>query len=178
MPDLIAKPSLGYAPLILAGTTLAENPQEQITAIAPYPGQHTALNRALKALKLSFPQANSFSESGTIRLAWSGRDQAFLIGATAPADLPAALTDQSDAWVSLHLSGPQAAATLARLVPLDLRGISRGQSLRSGLNHMPLLLMVEGPDHFTLMTYRSMARTAWHELHEAMTRIEARLAVT
>jgi sarcosine oxidase subunit gamma len=178
VPDLIAKPALGFAPLTLAQTTLAENPWTPVTAIAPSPGPLTALNRALKPLGLTFPTLGQFTENTDARLAWSGRDQAFLIGTPAPEDLPAAVTDQSDAWVSLSLAGPQARATLARLVPLDLRHAATGQSLRSGLNHMPLLLMVEGPDHFTLMTYRSMARTAWHELHEVLTRIEARLALT
>lgn len=178
MPDLIAKPALGFAPLTLAQTTLAENPWAPITAIAPYPGPLTALNKALKPLGLAFPAPGQFTEKAGARLAWSGRDQAFLIGQPAPEDLPAAVTDQSDAWVSLSLTGPEARAILARLVPLDLRHATKGQSLRSGLNHMPLLLMVEGPDAFTLMTFRSMARTAWHELHEAMTKLEARLTLT
>ena len=178
MPDLIAKPALGFAPLTLAETTLAEGAAPHITAIAPYPGPLTALNKALKPLGLTFPAPGTFTETTDARLAWSGRDQAFLIGPPAPENLPAATTDQSDAWVTLSLTGPQARATLARLVPLDLRQVTKGQSHRSGLNHMPLLLMVEGPDAFTLMTYRSMARTAWHELHEALTKIEARLALT
>ena len=178
MPDLIAKPALSFAPLTLAETTLAEGAAMQITAIAPYPGPQAALNKALKPLGLTFPAPGQFTEKGDARLAWSGRDQAFLIGLPAPENLSAAVTDQSDAWVTFSLTGPQARATLARLVPLDLRQATKGQSYRSGLNHMPLLLMVEGPEAFTLMTYRSMARTAWHELHEALTKIEARLALT
>lgn len=178
MPDLIAKPALGAAPLSIAGTTLSENAATRITAIAPYPGSQAALARGLKPLGLGFPGPNQFTEHGDLRLAWCGRDQAFFIGGEAPADLPAALTDQSDAWVSLHLAGPQAQAVLARYVPLDLRAASRGVSLRSGLNHLPLLLMVEAPDSYTLMTFRSMARTAWAELHEAMIKVEARLALT
>jgi heterotetrameric sarcosine oxidase gamma subunit len=178
VPDLIAKPALGAAPLTIAGTTLSENGATQITAIAPYPGSQAALAQALRPLGLTFPAPNQFTEHGDVRLAWSGRDQAFLIGGDAPADLPAAVTDQSDAWVSLQLAGPQARAVLARYVPLDLRAASRGLSLRSALNHLPLLLMVEAPDSYTLMTFRSMARTAWAELHEALIKVEARLALT
>lgn len=176
MPDLIAKPALGHAPITLAGTTLAQADWTPIFSIAAFPGQDKPLAKALKPLGLAMPAANSWAEKGQARIVWTGRDQAFLIGTSPPADLPAAITDQSDAWVTLTLSGPQARATLARLVPLDLRAARAGQCARTGLNHMPLILICEGPETFRLMTFRSMARTAWHELHEALVRIEARLA--
>ena len=175
VPDLIAKPALGFAPVTLAQTTLAEAPLTTITAIAAFPGQEKALAKALKPL--GFPAPNTFTRKADVRLVWTGRDQAFLIGPAAPQGLPAAVTDQSDAWVTLTLEGPQARATLARLVPLDLRGAAKGQCFRSALNHLPLILIVEGADSFALMTYRSMARTAWHEVHEALTRMDARLAL-
>lgn len=176
MPDLIAKPALGQAPLTHADTTLAEADWTPIFSIAPYPGPDKALDKALKPLGLAMPAPNTWSEKGSARIVWTGRDQAFLIGAAPPADLPAAVTDQSDAWVTLTLSGPEARATLARLVPLDLRQARAGQCARTGLNHMPLILIVEGPESFRLMIFRSMARSAWHELREALIRIEARRA--
>lgn len=178
MPDLIAKPALGHAPLTLAATTLAEADWAPILSISPFPGQEKAVTKALKTIGLAFPKPNTWAEKGEARIIWTGRDQAFLIGAEVPPDLPAAITDQSDGWVTLTLSGPQARAVLSRLVPLDLRAMSRGLAARSALNHMPLILTVQGPDSFTLMTFRSMARTAWHELSEALLKIEARLAAT
>ena len=175
MPELIAKPALGAAPITLAGTTLAEAPMTQITSIAPFPGQTTGVG---VALGLDFPAPNTVTTLDTAKLVWAGRDLAFLIGATAPEGLPAAVTDQSDAWVSLALQGPQAVAVLARLVSLDLRHAKAGQCYRTGLNHLPLILIVDAPDAFTLMTFRSMARTAWHELHDATEKVAARLALT
>jgi sarcosine oxidase gamma subunit len=170
VPDLIAKPALGYAPVTLGATTLAEAPFTRITAIAAFPGPKPSLHG------LDFPAPNRFCENANARLAWSGRDQALLFGAAAPEGLNAAICDQSDAWVTLTLSGPDASDVLARLVPLDLRQQSRGASLRSALNHMPLLLIIEAPDSFRLLTFRSMARSAWHEIHQAMTHIAARNA--
>ncbi|MEF3048513.1 sarcosine oxidase subunit gamma [Pseudotabrizicola sp. L79] len=178
MPDLIAKPALGHAPLTHAATSLAEAEWTPVHSIAPFPGQEKALAKALKPLGLAFPAPNSWSEKAGARLVWAGRDLAFLIGAEPPAALPAAITDQSDAWVTLTLSGPQARAVLARLVPLDLRAAKAGQAARCGLNHLPLILICEGPDSFRLMTFRSMARTAWHELQDALIKIEARLSLT
>lgn len=175
MPDLIAKPALGHAPLTLAETTLAEAAWTPIFSIQPSPGQEKAVSKALKPLGLTFPQANSWSAKAEAEIVWTGRDQAFLIGTAPPADLPAAVTDQSDGWVTLTLSGPQARATLARLLSLDLRAAKKGDAVRSALNHMPLILIVEEAESFRLLTFRSMARTAWHELEDALTKVAARL---
>ncbi len=177
MPDLIAKPALGTAAVTIAATTLAEAALTTITAIAPYPGGEAAVTRALHPMGLAFPAPNTARTAGNATLVWTGRAQAFLIGAPPPADLTAAVTDQSDAWVTLTLSGPQARATLSRLVPLDLRHATSGQAFRSALNHMPLILIVDGPEAFRLMTFRSMARTAWAEVSHALTLIGARSAL-
>ncbi|MFN7222454.1 MAG: sarcosine oxidase subunit gamma [Paracoccaceae bacterium] len=175
MPDLIAKPALGVAAVTLAGTTLAEEPQVRITSVAPWPGQSDEVGAALG---LAFPKPNTVSRSDGARLVWAGREIAFLFDAAAPEGLPAAITDQSDGWVTLSLGGPCAVAVLARLVPLDLRAIEPGQAFRTALTHLPLLLIVEAPDSFSLLTFRSMAKTAWHEVQEAMEKVAARLALT
>lgn len=174
MPDLIAKPALGRAAVTHAGTTLAEAGMPQMTSIAPWPGQVAAV---AQAMGLPFPAPNTVTERDGARLVWTGRDMAFLIGADAPDGLAAAVTDQSDAWVMLTVSGAQAVEVLARLVPLDLRPVQVGQAFRTALNHLPLILIVEGEGRFTLLTFRSMARTAWHEIEEAMVKVAARAAL-
>ncbi|MDO9637567.1 MAG: sarcosine oxidase subunit gamma [Pseudotabrizicola sp.] len=175
MPDLIAKPALGAAPVTHAGTTLAEAAMPQMTSIAPWPGHAAAVGLALG---MAFPAPNCMTEAGRARLVWAGRDMAFLIGEVPPDGLPAAVTDQADGWAALHLSGVRAVEVLARLVPLDLRDMRRGQALRTALNHLPLLLIAEGEGAFTLLTFRSMARTAWHEVEDAMVKVAARVALT
>lgn len=174
MPDLIAKPALGFAPLTHGQTVLAEAPWAEMHAIQPWPGQAKALNRALEGLGLAFPSPNSWLENAGLRIIWTGRDQAFLLGAPPPKGLPAAVCDQSDGWVTLTVTGPGARDALARLVPLDLRQARRGDAARSALGHMPLILVTEDADAYRLMTFRSMARTAWHEITDAMTKLEAR----
>lgn len=178
MPDLIAKPALGLSPVTHAGTTLAEAGWTPVHSISPFPGSEKQIATALKPLGLTFPGPNSWTGTDGIRLVWTGRDQAFLFGAPPPEGLPAAVTDQSDAWVMLTLAGPEARATLSRLTALDLRGATAGQAARGALNHLPLILITEAPESFRLMTFRSMARTAWHELAETLLKIEARLAAT
>lgn len=179
MPDLIAKsPLAGQAPLTCAGTTLAEAAVGPITSIAPYPGRKPQVGAILAPLGLSFPEPNSLVAQGEARLLWTGRDMAFLIGAEAPAALAdhAALTDQTDGWAILSLSGPMAEAALMRPVPLDLRlsAFPIGRTTRAPLNHMQAIITRRGGQDFDLMVFRSMARTAWSELAEALEVLEAR----
>lgn len=179
MAELIAKgPFDGQAPVSGGGAELAPLPMTEIWSVALFPGQGPAAAAALAALGLAFPAPGSWvAGKDGARLVWTGRDQAFLIGAAPPQGLAAAaaLTEQSDGWAGVGLSGPGAAAALARLVPVDLRDavLPPGRALRAPLNHMPavILRLDEG---FALYTFRSMARTAWHELAEVLERLEAR----
>ncbi|MDO9524522.1 MAG: sarcosine oxidase subunit gamma [Gemmobacter sp.] len=179
MPNLISKsPCAGlHLPLTSGGITLSEDGVGPITSVAPFVGQDKAVTKALKPLGLTFPEPNSVVSGKASQMVWTGRGQAFMIGA-APTDALAAcaaLTDQSDGWACLRLQGPQAEAALARLVPLDLRpaAFGAGAAARSLLNHMPVILIRTG-DGIAVMVFRSMAATAVHEIKEAMDAVAAR----
>ncbi len=168
MPDLIAKSVLGGRTTTLAKTTLAEAQIGPLTSIAPFPGQTGATGTALGH---PFPKPNTTSGP----LMWTGRDQAFLLGT--PPDLAglAATTDQTGGWCALRLCGPQAEAALSRLVPLDLRSavFPLGTCTRTTLNHMAAILLRD-TDGFLILTFRSMAETAWHEIETALHALAAR----
>lgn len=167
MPELIAKTALaGRAPVTHLATTLAEADPGPITSIAAFPGQMKTLAKALG----QFPAPNTHAEG----LVWTGPEQAFLLGRPAP-DLAglAAVTDQSGGWACLSLTGPTAAEVLMRLVPLDLRKFGPGQAARAPLGHMSAILMGE-EGGFRILVFRSMARTAWHEIEDAMKMLAAR----
>lgn len=182
MPRLIAKAALEAEPLQIAGLELALHDPGPLTLIAPFPGQDQPLAAALAPLGLHFPAPGEISAHAHVRLVWSGRGQALLMEAAAPEDLQntAAVTDHTDAWATFTLTGPRASDALSRLVGLDLRTVSfpTGHSARSALNHMPLLLIreeaPEGSDRFLILTFRSMARTAWAELSETLHHLVAR----
>lgn len=179
MPELIAKPALDVKPLTKGRCSLAAVELGPITSIALFPGKEKAANKVLKALGLSFPAPNSLSQNGSALLVWTGRDQAFLIGAEAPDfAMAAALTDQSGGWAALRLTGDQAAEVLARLVPVDLRlaAFPVGSALRAPLNHLSSVLIRESADSILILTFRSMARTAWHEVETALRTVAARAA--
>lgn len=179
MPELFAKSALaGQTPLVLGNATLAEATLPQITSLAPLRGREKALAQGLKAMGLAFPAPNGMAAKGAARILWTGRDQAFLIGAD-PAPLAglAAITDQSDGWCGLTLTGADAPEVHARLVPLDLRATAfpPGRVARAPLNHMQMILLREA-DGFLLLVFRSMARSAWHEIAAAMSAVAARAA--
>ena len=179
MPELIAKSALEGRSLNLGGVSLAEVDVGPITSVAVLPGGAKAVARGLKALGLAMPEPNTFVEKKGLRIVWTGREQAFLVGVEAPVLDGAAVTDQSDGWAVLSLSGPAAADVLARLVPMDLRIVACpvGTALRSQLNHMNAVILRTGDYAFEIMVFRSMARTAWHELETATHMVAARAGV-
>ncbi|MBC7739980.1 MAG: sarcosine oxidase subunit gamma [Candidatus Saccharibacteria bacterium] len=171
MPELIAKSALsGQGSAVHAGITLSEATLGQITSIACFAGRQPEVSAALGQ---DFPAPNSHHDG----LCWTGPDQAFLIGKPAP-DLTglAATTDQTGGWAALRVTGPLAAEALMRHVPLDLRRMTAGQAARAPLGHMQMILMAE-TDGFLLLVFRSMARTAWHEIETTLKHMAARKAL-
>lgn len=167
-------------PVSIGGLKLSERLLGPITSVAVLPGQDKAVAKALKPLGLVFPTPGLFALSGEARLVWTARHQAFLIGVAPPDALQgAALTDQSDGWAGLRLEGPAASDALMRIYPLDLRlhTFAQGNSARAPLNHMQSVLMRTGPYAFDILVFRSMARTAWHEVEAAMKTLGARAAL-
>jgi heterotetrameric sarcosine oxidase gamma subunit len=180
VPELIAKLPLGVAPVTHGQVTLAEWPLPRMTSVSPFEGQDKAVAKVLKSMGLVFPAPNRTSVADDVTLIWTGRNQAFLVGADpGPLAATCALTEQSDGWAAFTLTGPQAEAVLARLIPLDLRSaaFAVGHAVRTPLNHMNMILWRTGPYAFTLLVFRSMARTAWHEIADAMQMVAARDAV-
>jgi sarcosine oxidase subunit gamma len=176
VPELIAKSALEGRSLTLGGVTLAEADPGPITSLAVFPGGAKAVAKGLKTFGLAMPAPNTFAEKKGARIVWTGREQAFLMGVTAPTLEGAAVTDQTDGWTTLALSGVAAVDVLARLVPVDLRlaVCPVGTALRSQVNHMNAVILRTGDYAFEIMVFRSMARTAWHELETTIHMVSAR----
>lgn len=168
MPNLIAKSALfGRAPLTLSGTTLAEAQIGPITSVAAFSGKLAKVKKALGG----FPAPNTVSGN----LIWTGPEQAFVLGQAPDLSGLAAVTDQTGGWAALRLSGPLAADTLMRLYPLDLRAahFPKDTCARAPLGHMQSILIAEEAG-FLILIFRSMARTAWHEIETALQTLTAR----
>lgn len=182
MAELIAtSPARGLTPVTIGTVTLTEAPMVPVWAILPFRGKAHGLDAALqKAHGLTFPEPGLCHDAKGLRLAWSGLDQAFLIGSAPDKSLGqhAALIDQSDAWTHLRIEGEQSRAALARLVPIDLSPAAcpKGSARRTLLGHMPTLILHPGGDRFEVLLFRSMAQSAVHDLTLAMTAVAARQA--
>jgi sarcosine oxidase subunit gamma len=171
-------PCAGLLPVTHGAMTLTEVEVGTITALMPFSGQEAALSKALMAAHgMVFPGPGQVCNSVAGHCVWTARGQAFLIG---PAPDPAlqsvaAVTDQSDAWAVVQITGEGAEDALARLIPIDLRpaAFPVGTSARTLCQHMTVSVcrLDEG---VRIMAFRSMARTLAHEIADAMASVAAR----
>lgn len=180
MADLIAKTPLdGAAPRTFGTVTMTEVDLGTLTSIAPYKGQGDAARAAFEiAQGMNWPAPLRATGQAGARAFWFGREMVMLAG---PAPDPvladhAALTDQSDAWACVQLSGADVEAVLARLVPVDvsLTAFPEGHSARTMIQHMNGSLTRIGADAFLVLVFRSMAGTLVHDLERAMASVAAR----
>ena len=88
----------------------------------------------------------------------------------------AILTDQSDAWVILRMSGDLIEDVLMRLSPVDarLKTFKVGSVVRTGLLHVNVTLHRIGENTIDVYGFRSMAITLCHELTQALSSVAAR----
>jgi sarcosine oxidase subunit gamma len=71
------------------------------------------------------------------------------------------VTDQSDAWAILQVSGPRARTALERICPLDLHAdvFADGAVARTVMEHLGVIIHRNGPDSFLMLSARSSAES-------------------
>jgi sarcosine oxidase subunit gamma len=172
-----------HLPLTHGGAMLGAGAEGALVSVAPFRGQEAEVSAILqRQIGAGFPEPGHVALGNSGHVIWMGLGLAFaelpepdapdLMAALAP---HAAVTDQTDAWAALTLTGPHARAVLARLIPLDLdpAAFPPGRVARTQLRHMMCaLLATEGG--FRLLVMRSFARTAVHDFETAMAAVAAR----
>lgn len=167
----------GLLPLEIGGTSVSEFPVDAITSIAPFKGREAAVSATLKAqMGAGFPAPNRAEGTSAARTVWSGIGQCLALGPSLRPITGAAMTDQTDAWATFVIDGPLARDALARLVPADLRpGVFKvGHAMRTMFGHMNAVILRSDENRYGVMVFRSMARTAAHEIDEALRGVAAR----
>lgn len=142
-----------------------------MTSVAPFKGQERVVSDLLKAsIGIALPKPNRTTSRGDARSIWLGPGQALVMSDVVPdLDGAAAITDQSDAWATIEVSGSDVVDVLARLVPIDLRltTFKVGHTARTMLGHMTASVTRTGKDRIEVMVMRSMAETLLHDLRQA-----------
>lgn len=168
-------------PLRIGAAELHDMGPLDMASIAPFRDREAAVTTALRAALgtgLS-PVGRWLDLGGGGRIFWSGLGQWHLAGPQSRAPLGtldgiAAVTEQGDGWCGLTLTGAAAAEVLARLVPLDLhaQAFEPGKVARTLLGHMTCVLIATDAG-FDVLTMRSVAGTAVHEIAVAMRAVAA-----
>ncbi|WP_299151876.1 sarcosine oxidase subunit gamma [uncultured Tateyamaria sp.] len=180
MAELTAKTPLdGVGPVTHGSVTMREVDLGALTSIAPFKGLGKAAGAALKeAHGIAWPAPNRATGKEGARAIWFGRDMVLLAGPRVDARMAqhAALTDQSDGWSAVELSGADVEDVLARLIPVDLSAATfkRNHTARTQVQHMNGSVTRTGAETFLILVFRSMAGTLRHDLERAMASVATR----
>ena len=179
MVDLYATPAAAAALPLKIGTVSIVEVQASLFLIAPYKEK---LKHAASILNiemgLKWPVAHELILAGSGYVFWFDHSHIALLGVEPSTKLPryAAVTDVSDAWCIVDISGVSVRDILARVTPLDMRpkSFKSGITQRSMIMQMHASITCLGQSRFRLMVFRSMARTLVHDLTIAMESVAAR----
>lgn len=177
--DLVAQsPCNGLLPISRGSCQLKEVDLGSLYLIAPFRDAWPRVSEQLdQTYGLTLPEPGQAQQRNEQRIVWFGREAVLLIGADhPPASQNAAITDQTDAWASVILSGREAEDVLARLVPVDLRAkvLPIGGTVRTLLRHISVSITRESDDAFLILAFRSMAHSLVEEVTQAMEAVAAR----
>ena len=173
MISLIAlSPCADLLPIAHGGVALCEVLPDRLMSVAPFAGQQTAVTAMLKE-QLGTGLSAINRRSGAVT--WFGH-ATWMVAGNVALDTVAAVTDQSDAWAVVALSGAGVEDVLARLVPVDLRMqvFKKNYVAKTMLGHMSVTIVRTGADAFEIMVMRSMAQTLVHDLDVAMRSLAVR----
>ena len=168
----------GLTPIKISNTTIIEIDTLTLTSISANKGKSEKLSEQLKKSHgMSLPQNGRASGREGARALWFGQ-HILLVGPECDEKLNkfAILTDQSDAWVVLRMSGDLIEDVLMRLSPVDVRlkTFKVGSVVRSGLLHVNVTMHRIGANTIDVYGFRSMAKTLCHELTQALSSVAAR----
>ena len=168
----------GLTPIKVSNTEIIEIDTLTLTSISVNKGKLNKLSEQLrKSHGMALPNKGRATGRDGARALWFGQ-HTLLVGPKSDEKLTkfAILTDQSDAWVVLRLSGDLVEDILMRLSPVDVRlkTFKSGDVVRTGLLHVNVALHRIGPNTVDVYGFRSMAKTLCHELAQALSTVGAR----
>lgn len=176
---LTAQPPLGIDPLEINGVEAREVTDYSIVSLAtPLDGEDTLIASVSSAYGVALPAIGRTvrSDDGSTLILGLQPGQFFVLFKSTdeqPLDLvnerirdEAYLTDQSDSWAMVRISGTRSREALERICPIDLDPLVFviGAVARTLMEHLGVIILREDEDAFLLMSARSSARSFWHAL--------------
>jgi heterotetrameric sarcosine oxidase gamma subunit len=157
--------------------SITEVSSRSLVSIAVPNGGLAALKAAIKKqLKLDLPEPGKTtnSKSGNAMLIWASPDQ-YLFSFDEKDNMPSEtvgkllngksyVTDQSDAWVTLKISGERKLEALERICPINLHPdvFKTGMAARTMMEHLGVLIIRDENDSVLLLSARSTAGSLLH----------------
>lgn len=178
MTDLIPLTALGAAAprrAAVGALTLTERPDIALASLALRRG-----GAVPQPFGLTLPAPGGLSAAGTHAAFWTGTGQWMVMAeAAAETDLAAALraaapgasvTEQTDGWVAVAVTAPDAATLerlTERLVNLPRGALAPGHASRTLLHHMSVFVLRRTDTELMILGMRSAAQSLWHALETA-----------
>lgn len=172
---------LGGYEKTFSGTKLKEEINLNLMSIAAPNADPKPVSKLMqKALKLSWPEIGTTNSSAKPKISFLGLQNDMIFAAfnsASDADKlakifngKAYMTNQSDAWIGLSLSGPLARAALERISQLDLHpdSFAQGAVARTAMEHLGVIIWRTGKDAFTLISATSSAESFLHAIEESL----------
>lgn len=158
----------GMLPVTIGEATIVAMDHVGITSVAPFAQATEPVTR-----QLALPETGRATDAALWFQpgCWMivGREAAALQRSLAG---QAAVTDQSDGWLRLHLSGPATRDILARVCALDLRACAPGDVARTELAHQ-MAVIVARTDGIEIWLMRSLAEDGLKHLIDAAKSVAA-----
>ena len=175
---LISAPPLAGVDRSIGTVRLRAPGDLAIVALAlPLGGEAAALHAVEAAYGAALPAPGKAVGTGQgetlVRLS---ADQAFILFTRAAPDAEAVVrerlgaaahvTDQTDSWCALDMSGADSRAALERVCPVDLHpaAFGPGDAARTVMDHLGVLVLATGPESFLLLSASSSAGSFLHML--------------
>ncbi len=183
---LVSAPPLAGYTMQAEGVSLMAPADLSIVAMALPLGDEA---KALKAVKTGYgidlpdPGKSVETSKGDARIIRLSSDQAFAVftHATPDAEETVAkytkaalyLTDQTDVWSGLEISGPKSRAALERICPIDLHpaAFAEGDAARTTMEYLGVLIIRTGGDSYLLFSASSSAGSFLHMLETSIRNI-------
>lgn len=162
----------------IGGVTITEVVDIALASLAERAGAAETLARSTADAGIPLPPPEAYARGDAFAAFWIGPRTWMVEAPLSSADeivtrlaptvgACAALTDQTDGWARFRITTDEPAALLERLCNIDPARLQPGTALRSTIEHMATIILVEDRAQIDLLTPRSTATDFLHALENA-----------